>query len=596
MPVGGAYGYHSTVKSKRLPPAAARRPVRCQLTRQLARLLAAVLMLAVPMGSAQALGPAPRSSDLPTLGDTEREALSPLMERKLGEEIMNDIRRDHDFLDDDPILEYLNNFGNALVDARPGARGEANFDFYFFCVRDPQLNAFALPGGFIAVHSALLLAAQSESELASVLGHEIGHVVQRHIARQLGKQRQDALIPLAALILAVLAAKAGGGGDFGMGVFAAGEGVAIQRQLNFSRDAEREADRIGFQIMSEAGFDTSGMVAFFQRMQTTMRNYSDFTPPWLQSHPLTSERIADIQARIREQPYKQRLDSQEFYLVRSRARVLQDESSQGLVDATTFFENQMQQQSRQQIAAAQYGLSFVALKRGDWAAAQSWLDKARATADKPSPGTFSVARAPVPSSIFTYSALEIELAQGKDPAVVKQALVDAEQAHVQFPLSRGIARQYAEAMIAASQSERAVQYLRDQVQLYKQEPALYDLLAKAYSAQGKQALQHIALAESYALQGGVLSALDQLAIGRKAPDATFYEQAVIDARERELQARQREIIGEKDKKDMQSSAFKVQMTSGTDKDKPAGASHTISHLDSDPFRDVDALRKPAGNP
>src|SRR5471030_2570916 len=223
MPVGGAYGYHSTVKSKRLPPAAARRPARCQLTRQLARLLAAVLMLAVPMGSAQALGPAPRSSNLPALGDTERQDLSPLMERKLGEEIMRDIRRDHDFLDDDPILEYLNNFGNALVDARPGARGETNYDYYFFAVRDPQLNAFALPGGFIAVHSALLLAAQSESELASVLGHEIGHVVQRHIARSIGQQKQDALIPLAAMILAALASKAGAGGDAAIGVLTAGQ-------------------------------------------------------------------------------------------------------------------------------------------------------------------------------------------------------------------------------------------------------------------------------------------------------------------------------------------------------------------------------------
>ncbi|HEX9172925.1 MAG TPA: M48 family metalloprotease, partial [Telluria sp.] len=125
----------------------------------------------------------PDNTSLPTLGDTAREDLSPIIERKLGEEIMRDIRRDHDFLDDDPILEYLNNFGGALVDAAPGARGETNADYYFFAVRDPALNAFALPGGFIAAHSGLLLAAQSESELASVISHEIGHVAQRHIAR-----------------------------------------------------------------------------------------------------------------------------------------------------------------------------------------------------------------------------------------------------------------------------------------------------------------------------------------------------------------------------------------------------------------------------
>ena len=192
-----------------------------------------------------------------------------VLERKLGEEIMDDIRRDHDYLDDDAILEYLNDFGNTLVAAAPGARGENNVDYFFFAVRDPMINAFALPGGFVAVHSALLIAAQNESELASVLSHEIGHVQQRHIARMLGQQKQDALLPLAALILAALVGKAGGGGDAAMGVMMGGQGLAMQRQLNFSRDAEREADRVGFQTMRNAGFDTSGMVSFFKRLQST---------------------------------------------------------------------------------------------------------------------------------------------------------------------------------------------------------------------------------------------------------------------------------------------------------------------------------------
>ena len=533
-------GYDSTVNSKRFPSGHALR-----------RLLTAATLLAAPLLMAQNVLPSSNIPNLPTLGDAERQDLSPLIERKLGEEIMRDIRRNLDYLDDGPILEYLNNFGNALVAARPGARGETNFDYFFFAVRDPQLNAFALPGGFIAVHSALLLAAQSESELASVLGHEIGHVAQRHIARQLGQQKQDALIPLAAMILAALAAKGGAGGDAAIGVFAAGQGLAIQRQLNFGREAEREADRIGFQIMGEAGFDTSGMVAFFQRMQTASRSYSDLTPAYLQSHPLTTERIADIQARIREQPYKQRLDSLDFYLVRSRARVLQDESSQGLAEAKVFFENQMLQPSRQQICAAQYGLAMVALKKGDMAKAQSWLDKARATAEQaPAAGTFSGARPQTGGSIFVSTALEIKLEQKKDAAVIALALKEAEAARLKFPLSRGIAHQYGEALIAAGKLEQATLYLRDQAQLYKEEPEVFDLLAEAYAAQGKQALQHLALTESYVLQGGVLAALDQLAIARKAPDATFYDQAVIDARERELQARRREELGERGKKDL----------------------------------------------
>ncbi len=513
------------------------------------RLIATLLLLTMPVAMAQDLLAPARIPNLPTLGDTERGDLSPLMERRLGEEIMRDIRRNNDFLDDGPILEYLNTFGNNLVAARPGARGESNFDYYFFAVRDPQLNAFALPGGFIAVHSALLLAAQSESELASVLGHEIGHVAQRHIARSIGQQKQDALIPLAAIILAILASKAGG--DAALGVFSAGQGLAIQRQLNFGRDAEREADRIGFQIMGAAGYDTSGMVAFFQRMQTASRNYSDRVPAYLQSHPLTSDRIADIQARIREQPYKQRLDSLDFHLVRARARVLQDLSAQGLSETQAFFELQLQQPGRQQIAAAQYGLAMVALKREAYAQAQRWLETAQATLNKPpAPGTLSAAAPPEGETIFISTALEIKLAQPDQAALQQQALVEAEAAHLKFPLSRGIAHQYGEALIAAGKLEQAAAYLRDQVQLYRDDPNAYDLLAQAYAKQGKQALQHIALAESYVLQGGVLSALDQLSYARKAPDASFYDQAVIDARERELQARRREEMGDKFKKDL----------------------------------------------
>ena len=504
--------------------------------------LAAVLLLAAPLGSAQM--PLSKPLNLPSLGDTERQELSPLIERKLGEEIMYDIRSNKDYLDDAPTLEYLNTLGNTLVSAHPGARGEASFNYFFFAVRDGQLNAFALPGGFIAVHSALLLAAQTESELASVLGHEIGHVAQRHIARQLGQQKQDALIPLAAMILAILAAKSSP--DAAMGVMMGGQGLAIQRQLNFGRDAEREADRVGFQIMGEAGFETSGMVAFFQRMQTASRNYSDLVPAYLLTHPLTSERIADIQARIREQPYKQRLDSLAFYLVRSRARVLQDLSTQGLAESMQYFEGLMEQDNRQQKTAGQYGMAFAMLKKNDFAAAQRWLDKARATIDAPAPaGTFGMGKRDNAPTMFLHLALDIKLAQETKPEVIAAALKEATAAHLQYPLSRGIAYQYAEAMIASGQQDEAARFLREQAQLYREEPEVHDLLAKAYSKQGKMALQHMALAESYTLQGGTLAALDQLNLARKSSDASFYDQAQIDARERELKQRRKDAMGDK---------------------------------------------------
>jgi predicted Zn-dependent protease len=150
--------------------------------------------------------------------------------------------------------------------------------------------------------------------------------------------------------------------------------------------------------------------------------------------------------------------------------------------------------------------------------------------------------------MFASMSLDIKLAPGQPASLAAQTLKEAEQAHQQFPLSRGIARQYAEAMVAGGKLEDAARFLRDQVQLYREEPKLYDLLAKTYAAQGKLTLQHIALAESYVLSGALPSAVEQLTIARKAPDASFYDLALIDARERELQTRQREEKKDGDKK------------------------------------------------
>jgi beta-barrel assembly-enhancing protease len=468
---------------------------------------------------------------LPTLGDAAGGELSPLMERKLGEEIMHDIRRDPDYLNDTPLLEYLNSFGATLVAARPDVRGEAGYDFFFFAVRDPMLNAFALPGGFIGVHSALLLAAQTESQLASVLAHEIGHVAQRHIARMIGSQKQDALLPLASVVLAALAARSSP--DAAMGMLMGGTGLAMQRQLNFSRDAEREADRVGLDILNDGGFDTSGMVAFLGRMQSATRNYSDTLPPYLLSHPLTTERIADIEARLRGQRYKQHADSLDFSLIRARVRVLQDSSGQGLHDAAAAFDTQLRQTAPSELAAAHYGLALVSLKQGQPQQAEKQLQQVR-----------QLLPANTRSAVLASFGIDLKLAMAarNQPQAAQQAVALADAARVQFPLSRGLARQYGEALIAAGRIDDATRYLRDQAQLYRQEPELQSLLAKAYAAQGRQALQHLALAESYALSGSVPSALDQLKIARKASDSTFYEQAMIDARERELQLRWREEL------------------------------------------------------
>ena len=226
-------------------------------------LTAALVTLSAPVFLAPATI---HAQALPNLGGGDSAELSPLQERKLGEDIMNGIRRDPAYMSDLPTLDYLNQFGNSLLAAIPDARGETDYDFFFFAVRDPTLNAFALPGGFIGANSGLVLAAQSESELASVMAHEIGHVSQRHIARMIGNQKQDALLPIAGLLLGALAMRASP--DLGMAAMMGGTGVAAQRRLSFGRDAEREADRIGLNILNGGGFEATGMVNFLVACRT----------------------------------------------------------------------------------------------------------------------------------------------------------------------------------------------------------------------------------------------------------------------------------------------------------------------------------------
>jgi predicted Zn-dependent protease len=469
-----------------------------------------------------------QAQNLPNLGGTEGEELSPLMERKLGEQIMTNIRRDRDYIDDATVLDYLNDFGAGLLAASPEARGDAGYDFFFFPVRDPALNAFALPGGFIGVHSGLLIAAQSESEFAAVMSHEIGHVSQRHIARMIGGQRQDALLPLAGVLLAVLAARSSP--DLASAALMGGTGLARQRQLGFTRDAEREADRIGLQILRNGGFETTGMVNFFGRLQAASRNANDNAPSYLRTHPMTTERIADIEARIRNQPYRQHADSLDFSLIKARLRVFQDDTAQGWREASGQFAEQARQGSRAQMLAARYGLALVALRQRDTALAQLMFNEMLAELQRKP----ALAETPV----LTMLGIEIRLAAGQ----TTDALAAAQAARTKYPLSRAATMLYAECLIAAGKKEEAALFLRDQAQLYRQDASIHQALARAYSEQGKQALQHIALAEFYTLTGSLPAALEQLKFARGAGDASFYDQAVIDARERELQATWREML------------------------------------------------------
>ncbi|MDQ6217370.1 M48 family metalloprotease, partial [Achromobacter insolitus] len=294
----------------------------------------ALAMPALPIAAwAQPIG-------LPSMGAASATELSPMLERSLGEAIMAQGRRDPTYVDDSELSQYLTTMGRKLAAYAPGGVPEVEM----FGVRDPEINAFAMPGGFIGVNTGLIVSSGSESELAAVLAHEIGHVVQRHIARGMTQQNQNGMVMLASLAGALLAALAGGGGNLAMGVAAFGQAAAINRQLGFSRDAEREADRAGLQMLTKAGYDAEGMAQMFGRLMNASRlNEGAGGGSWASTHPLSIERMSDVQNRVRNQsPVARHVDSDDFWYVRAKMRVVQGRDAVSLRTASQQLQDEAQ--------------------------------------------------------------------------------------------------------------------------------------------------------------------------------------------------------------------------------------------------------------
>ena len=472
---------------------------------------ALALILALALG----LRPPAVAQELPTLGEAGAEDLTPYQERQLGEQIMVEVRKDPDYMTDPDSTEYLNRLGYELV----AASQARHIDFEFFLVRDPMINAFAMPGGFIGVHSGTILLAQGEGELASVMAHEIGHVQQRHIARMIAKQKEAMAITIGSLLLALLASRAGG--DAAQAAFAVGQGAAIQRQLSFSRDNEREADRVGFDILTTAGFDPRQMAAFFTRMQQGTRIYESVAPAYLRTHPLTVERISDIQDRIRDVRVRQRPDSLDFLLVRARLRLLQDNTTAGASDTRTYFLDQLQHHTAASEVAAYYGLALAQLRlKQDRDALDSALAARRATQS--------------PSAILDKLVSETSFQAARDDGERDAALNLAREATTHFPLSRLTAIEYASLLQRMGRHRQAIDYLRDQLALTHSDPQYFQMLASSHAALQQKTLEHQATAEMYLLQGAVPLAVEQLKLARSAADADFYTMSEVDARLRQL--------------------------------------------------------------
>ena len=249
--------------------------------------------------------PAWAQNQLPALGDPSGEDFSMATEHKLGAEIMREIRADPDYLDDPILLEYVQSLWEPLVvQARVRGNLSADIDqrlaWETFLLRDREVNAFALPGGFVGIYLGLISITVTRDELASVLAHEMSHITQRHIARSIGNSKRQSLLSLAAMLAGlVVASRAGSSGvDAAQAAVVGSQALAVQGQLNFSRDMEREADRVGWQVMTGAGYSASGMASMFEKMEQSSR-LNDFGGyPYLRSHPLTTERIGEARSRM----------------------------------------------------------------------------------------------------------------------------------------------------------------------------------------------------------------------------------------------------------------------------------------------------------
>lgn len=452
----------------------------------------------------------PVSSALPELGDSSQVDLSPAQERKLGEEVIHQARMRGAIMDDPEVNDYLNDLGQRLVAALPDAR----MDFQFFAVNDKEINAFALPGGFVGVNTGLILLTQTESELASVLGHEISHVTQHHIARMIASQKDTMLMQLGALAVAILAAKAGGssGDQAAQAAIASAQALSIQQQLNFTRAHEYEADRIGFQRMVAAGFDPNAMASFMKRMQDATRFSDSGAPSYLRSHPVTSERIAEAEARAQGVPYRQVPDSLDFQMVRALLRSYEGEPR----DAVAYFDRALADHRYNNLTATQYGLAAALLRAQDYKRAKDVV----AALDK------SGVAHPMIDAIAGHILME----SGDLDGAIKRF----KAALALYPNKHQLIYDYPQALMRAGRNAEAAEFAETELKRAPGDGHLHLIAARAYGALDKVMKQHQHQGEYYAWQGNLTGAVTQFELASKAKDGSFYDASIVDARLRDL--------------------------------------------------------------
>ena len=423
------------------------------------------------------------SSTLPNIGSSSGTTISSVQEQELGKEFMQMIRQAAPLLDDPVVVSYIQQLGHCLV----SHSNKPNQAFYFFVVRDNSINAFAGPSGYVGVNTGLILATQSEGELAAVMSHEISHVTQRHIARMIGQQKQLQLASLAAMLAGV--ALGMHNPQIGEGIASAATAGGIQGALNFTRGYEREADEVGMETLSHSGYSPLYMPEFFQRLQDKTKGDDSDVPAFLLTHPLTAERLADAQNRAHYLMVSHPLPSNPtFYLIQSRIVVDLTGNPRGLAASL-----QKKMASTKKAPMAVRYAYMLALAKSDQ------LDKAQQVANQlmieyPHEVLFKIAQA----NIF----------EAKDEG--DKALHAMQILYQQYPSSYLVILAYANLLSANNQYDKAISLLKKNEFRFKQDENYLYLLSMTQGKAKQLTEAYMTRAKLLLLQDNPDGALIQL--------------------------------------------------------------------------------------
>lgn len=439
---------------------------------------------------------------LPDIGSPADALLSKSEEAKIGRAIMANIRQQGVVVDDPVINEYINDIGRRLS----AHANNGDYAFTFFVVDDPRINAFALPGGYIGVHTGLLQATRNEDELAGVLAHEIAHVTQRHIARAVHANSRQSILTMAMMLGAILAGVGGAGSDAVQGAIAVAQGTAAQQQINFTRHNEYEADRVGMAALVDAGFDPHGMASFFEVISMQGGPSQARFPEFLRTHPVTSTRIAEARSRARDYEHVPTLDSVNYGIAKARLKVTEQTTSEA---AVFYFE---QTDYAAQTEVQRYGRALAYLRAGRNEEANRILEELLDN----------------DQDVIAYHIALAESQLAMDDKA--KSLQTFERAFELFPRNVPLVVHYAEALLQMEQPEKAHKILLDLLNNVPPTPEQVRLIARAASEAGDMAEAYYYMAEHSIMVGDIMQGVGFLRQALKLPELQEIQRMRFEAR------------------------------------------------------------------